>query len=136
MDLYKPTHAMKPAQDEQDKEQRAAAAVAALGTGQEGKEVVPAETVGKPAKQRIKSDADMEEERRTKEIVRQFFETTSAHGWGHVARAPNYPVKALWMVMTITAFAINVAHVTILVTQYLQFPYEQVPSTLLSYYLH
>lgn len=71
-------------------------------------------------------EEEEEEDRRTKEILRQFFETTTAHGWGQMARAYNYPVKAIWLLLTLAAFAINVTHVTILVSQYLRFPYEQV----------
>lgn len=80
-------------------------------------------------KQSTRSMSSVFVERRTLDIVYDFLVTTTAHGWGHVARGFNAPIKSVWLVLTLSAFGINVAHVMVLVLQYLRYPYEQVDTS-------
>jgi Amiloride-sensitive sodium channel len=72
-------------------------------------------------------------EQRTLDIVYQFLVTTTAHGWAHVARGYNTPVKTFWLFITLLAFSVNVTHVVVLVAQYLRYPFEQVRDDCVSF---
>ena len=63
---------------------------------------------------------------KTKDIVYKFMASTTAHGWGRVAAERSTIIKLIWVLLTLTAFGANVAHVMTLVMQYLSFPSEQV----------
>lgn len=71
-------------------------------------------------------DAKSRHEKRTAEIIREFMTNTTAHGWGHAVRSRHIPMRALWVTLTLLALLANIAHVTVLTLQYLEFPYEQV----------
>lgn len=68
----------------------------------------------------------MEQRSRTREILQNFTATTSAHGWRNVSRQHRYQcLSVVWLVVTVTAFALCVAQVGSLIHQYLSFPSEQ-----------
>jgi len=77
-------------------------------------------------------DTDMDDvlhwsvERRTADIAYRFMVTTTAHGWAHVARGYNTTIKIAWLVLTLSAFTVNVIPVVGLVMQFKRYPYEQV----------
>ena len=59
-------------------------------------------------------------------IAEAFCNTTTAHGWGRVHHGTTAKVKVLWLLLTTCALVVNIGHITILVEQYLDFPYEQI----------
>ncbi|KAK2162126.1 hypothetical protein LSH36_103g02009 [Paralvinella palmiformis] len=65
-------------------------------------------------------------------IVKNFCNITTAHGWRRVANSSHLNVRFIWLALTSCALVINILHVTLLVGQYLDFPYEQVAQVELS----
>ena len=68
----------------------------------------------------------------TKEKLEQFGSRTTAHGWGQVANEHLTALKVLWAVITIGAYIGNGWHISLLVSQYLDYPTEQVARVLFS----
>lgn len=58
------------------------------------------------------------------EIARHFCVNTSAHGWYRVGDTENNAGRTLWIILTVGALACSALHLTLLVVEYLTYPYE------------
>ena len=62
---------------------------------------------------------------RSRDILRNFCEESTAHGVAHIVREKYFQKRIVWFVLTLTAFSVNLFHISSLVIQYLRFPSEQ-----------
>lgn len=76
--------------------------------------------------QEKKESGDQSKCEKTKEKLCDFGYETTAHGWGQVVNERRIILKLVWVIVTLSAYIGNGWHISLLVTQYLNYPTEQV----------
>ena len=61
-------------------------------------------------------------------ILYKFLDATTAHGWAHIGRIESSPLRTFWFVLTVSALACTLFQVIVMISQYLQYPTQQVSS--------